>query len=62
MPSLTKPLVGIFTRPIDQGTSGSGRHLHELVRRILALNDEFDIRLIHYVRTEIGRASWRERV
>lgn len=52
MPSLTKPLVGIFTRPIDQGTSGSGRHLHELVRRILALNDEFDIRLIHYVRTD----------
>ena len=52
MKHAAKPLVGIFTRPIDQGTSGSGHHLHEIVRRVLALNDEFDIRLIHYARTD----------
>ncbi|MFP4427411.1 MAG: glycosyltransferase family 4 protein [Spirochaetaceae bacterium] len=44
----TRPRVGIFTRPIDQGTSGSGHHLLEMVRHILELNEEFEIYLIHY--------------
>ena len=44
--------VGIFTRPIDQGTSGSGHHLLEMVRHILDLNDRFDIYLIHYEKNE----------
>lgn len=43
-----KPKVGIFTRPIDQGTSGSGRHLEQLVKHILEMNDRFEIVLIHY--------------
>lgn len=43
-----KPKVGIFTRPIDQGISGSGSHLEQLVKRILEINDRFEIVLIHY--------------
>ncbi|MFX1500237.1 MAG: glycosyltransferase family 4 protein [Promethearchaeota archaeon] len=44
----TKPKVGIFTKPIDQGTSGSGAHLYNLVNHILDLNTKFDIVLIHH--------------
>jgi len=43
-----RPKVGIFTRPIDQGTSGSGSHLEKLVSHILEINNNFDIILIHY--------------
>jgi len=44
--------VGIFTRPIDQGTSGSGRHLEQLVKHILEMNDRFDIVLIHHSKND----------
>ncbi len=50
-----KPRIGIFTRPIDKGTSGSGHHLHEMVKTILQLNREmslFELFLIHYVRND----------
>ncbi len=50
-----RPKIGIFTRPIDKGTSGSGHHLHEMVRTMLELNraqDLFDFSLIHYVKTD----------
>lgn len=41
--------VGIFTKPIDQGTSGSGHHLLEIVNHLLAqARDNFKIVLIHY--------------
>jgi len=40
--------VGIFTRPIDQQTSGSGSHLRQMVKYILKLNTKFEIYLIHY--------------
>lgn len=40
--------IGIFTRPIDQGTSGSGSHLEQLVTHILKQNRDFDIEFIHY--------------
>ncbi len=49
------PKVGIFTRPIDQGTSGSGHHLSEMVRHIIDINEaerRFDITLIHYERND----------
>ena len=49
----TRPRIGIFTRPIDKGTSGSGHHLLEIVRHVLDINDregKFDIRLIHYLK------------
>lgn len=45
-----KPKVGIFTRPIDQGTSGSGSHLEQLVKNILEYNKDFEIVFIHYVK------------
>ncbi|MFX0043508.1 MAG: glycosyltransferase family 4 protein [Candidatus Hodarchaeota archaeon] len=47
-----KPKVGIFTRPIDQGTSGSGSHLRQLVKYILEINDRFNIVLIHYAKND----------
>ena len=48
MPLNRKPKVGIFTKPIDQGTSGSGSHLRQLVNHILDINDKFNIILIHH--------------
>ena len=48
MKSNKKPKVGIFTKPIDQGTSGSGSHLRQLVNHILEINDRFNIVLIHH--------------
>ena len=53
------PTIGIFTRPIDQGISGSGHHLLEMVRHVLAQNrDRFRFTLIHYERNE--RPIYRE--
>ena len=41
--------IGIFTRPIDQGYSGSGHHLLEIVNHMLDENDgTFDFTLIHH--------------
>lgn len=48
MPFYNKPKVGIFTKPIDQGTSGSGSHLRQLVNHVLDINDRFNIILIHH--------------
>lgn len=50
MGNLTKRKIGIFTRAIDQGTSGSGSHLKQILAKIIALNEKFDITLIHYVK------------
>jgi glycosyltransferase involved in cell wall biosynthesis len=47
-----KPKIGIFTRPIDQGTSGSGSHLRQLVNHILEINDRYNIVLIHYAEND----------
>ncbi|WP_319559855.1 glycosyltransferase family 1 protein [Marispirochaeta sp.] len=54
-----RPRVGVFTRPIDKGTSGSGHHLHEILRHVLELNKEFEIILIHYEKndTDIYRSA-----
>ena len=46
--SKPRPRIGIFTRPIDQGTSGSGHHLLEIVTRLLQRKGEFEFFLIHY--------------
>lgn len=45
--------VEIFTRPIDQQTSGSGSHLRQLVDHLLQVNDTFDIYLIHYKKGDL---------
>ena len=44
--------IGIFTRPIDQGTSGSGHYLKEIVAHLLKQNKDFDITLIHYQKND----------
>jgi glycosyltransferase involved in cell wall biosynthesis len=45
--------IGIFTRPIDQGYSGSGHHLLEIVNHMLDENDgTFDFTLIHYEKND----------
>jgi glycosyltransferase involved in cell wall biosynthesis len=45
--------IGIFTRPIDQGYSGSGHHLLEMVNHMLDENDgTFDFTLIHYEKND----------
>ncbi len=40
--------IGIFTRPIDQGTSGSGFHLLELLNQLFDLDAETEYVLIHH--------------
>jgi glycosyltransferase involved in cell wall biosynthesis len=50
----SQPRIGIFTRPIDQGFSGSGHHLLEIVRNVLARNqDRFHFTLIHYEKNDL---------
>lgn len=49
---MRKYKVGILTRPIDQGTSGSGHYLLEIVRHLLKQNKDFDITLIHYLKND----------
>ena len=45
--------IGIFTRPIDQGYSGSGHHLLEMVNHMLTENDgSFEFTLIHYEKND----------
>ncbi|QEG20298.1 glycosyltransferase family 4 protein [Mariniblastus fucicola] len=43
-----KPRLGIFTRPIDQGRSGSGKHADRLLTEFVRINDTFDLFFIHY--------------
>lgn len=44
--------VGVFTKPLDNWTSGSGHHLDEILRHALDLNDSmgkpFDFTFLHY--------------
>ena len=47
-----KPKIGIFTKPIDQGTSGSGSYMRQLVSHILKLNKNYSIFLIHYSKND----------
>ena len=45
---ITRPLkIGIFTRPIDQGTSGSGFHLLEIINQLLNVDTFNEYVLIH---------------
>jgi glycosyltransferase involved in cell wall biosynthesis len=47
-----KPRIGIFTRPIDQKTSGSGSHLREIVHTMVETAHEFELVFCHYERNE----------
>jgi glycosyltransferase involved in cell wall biosynthesis len=51
--STSRIRIGLFTRPIDQGYSGSGHHLLEMVNHMLQENDgTFDFTLIHYEKND----------
>lgn len=54
MQNKNKPKIGIFTRPMDQKTSGSGSHLRQILEAILSQNKEYDITLIHYEKNDIA--------
>lgn len=50
------PRIGVFTKPLDNWTSGSGHHLDELMRHLLDLNERkgrpVDLTFIHYAKSE----------
>jgi len=50
----TRLKIGIFTRPIDQGTSGSGFHLLEVLNHLLDSDQDNEYVLIHHARNENG--------
>ncbi len=44
-----RPRIGIFSKQLDNWTSGSGHHLNEILGSVLDLNDgRFDFTFIHY--------------
>ncbi|MCX7786468.1 MAG: glycosyltransferase family 4 protein [Spirochaetes bacterium] len=49
------PVVGVFTKQLDNWQSGSGHHLNEIMQRVLDLNDadpRFHFVFIHYKPSE----------
>jgi glycosyltransferase involved in cell wall biosynthesis len=47
------PRIAVFTKPLDNWTSGSGHHLNEILSAALDLNDgRFDFTFVHYKRSE----------
>ena len=49
------PVIGVFTKQLDNWTSGSGHHLNEIMHRILDMNDThpcFKFVFIHYEKSE----------
>lgn len=40
--------IGVLTKPIEEGSSGSGSHLEKLMNHVLKLNSKFEIILLHY--------------
>ncbi len=44
--------IGVFSKPLDNWTSGSGHHLDEMMKHVLDLNDQaekpFEFTFIHY--------------
>lgn len=51
-----KPKIGVFSKPLDNWTSGSGHHLDEMMKRIISINEAegspFDFYFIHYRKSE----------
>jgi glycosyltransferase involved in cell wall biosynthesis len=43
-----RPVVGVFTKQLDNWTSGSGHHLNEIMKRVVEMNDRFRFVFIHY--------------
>lgn len=42
------PTIGVFTKQLDNWTSGSGHHLNEMMKHILAMNTKLRFVFIHY--------------
>lgn len=48
-----RPRIAVFTKPLDNWTSGSGHHLHEILSTVLDLNGgRFDFTFVHYRKSE----------
>lgn len=53
MPAKTdRPVIGVFSKQLDNWTSGSGHHLNEIMKRIVEINNRFRFILIHYAKSE----------
>ncbi|MCK5200814.1 MAG: glycosyltransferase family 1 protein, partial [Spirochaetales bacterium] len=46
------PTIGVFTKQLDNWTSGSGHHLNEMMKHILAINTKLRFVFIHYKPSE----------
>jgi len=44
----SNPTIGVFTKQLDNWTSGSGHHLNEMMKHILAMNTKLHFVFIHY--------------
>jgi glycosyltransferase involved in cell wall biosynthesis len=45
----SKPRIAVFTKPLDNWSSGSGHHLQEILNAVLDLaGDRFDFTFVHY--------------
>ncbi len=42
------PAIGVFTKQLDNWTSGSGHHLNEMLKEVLDLNTKLKFVFIHY--------------
>jgi glycosyltransferase involved in cell wall biosynthesis len=47
-----RPVIGVFTKQLDNWTSGSGHHLNEIMKRVVTMNDRFRFVFIHYAPSE----------
>jgi glycosyltransferase involved in cell wall biosynthesis len=45
---MNHPTIGVFSKQLDNWTSGSGHHLHEMMKHILELNTKLRFVFIHY--------------
>lgn len=47
-----RPTIGVFTKQLDNWTSGSGHHLNEMVKHVLEINTRLRFTFIHYSPSE----------
>ena len=48
----SNPTIGVFTKQLDNWSSGSGHHLNEMMKHILAMNTKLRFVFIHYKPSE----------
>lgn len=47
-----RPIIGVFTKQLDDWTSGSGHHLNEIMKQVLEINTKLRFVFIHYSPSE----------